>query len=354
VQVLSLLETQSAGPERCQGDSNRFDREAQALAALNHPHIAQVHGFAHEGDVRAIVMELVEGPTLAERIARAPLPPDEALPLAIQLADALEYAHEHGIIHRDLKPANIKLTADGAVKVLDFGLAKVLAGDAPGPGPDPLGTSRTMMSPARLRQGFGGAHTEVGVILGTAAYMAPEQARGAAVDKRADIWAFGVVLFEMLTGRACFTGETVTDVLAAVVKTEPDWSALPPGTPPRLRDLLRRCLAFDGPSSCLTEGWQSLDVKAARTFSRYPRDMSSTGPVATSATCGCRVMDSVGPSLISVDVRTGQQLPWRKKFEVADPAGITYWNVVITRDARFYAYSYIRGLDELYVVDGLK
>ena len=259
----------------------RFDREAQALAALNHPHIAQVHGFAHEGDVRAIVMELVEGPTLAERIARAPLPPDEALPLAIQLADALEYAHEHGIIHRDLKPANIKLTPDGAVKVLDFGLAKVLAGDAPGP--DPLGTSPTMMSPVRLHQGISGAHTEVGVILGTAAYMAPEQARGAAVDKRADIWAFGAVLFEMLTGRACFTGDTVTDVLAAVVKTEPDWSALPADTPPRLRGLLRRCLAKDRKQRLHDVGDARIELTEIATIGEQPEGSPAVATTARRA-----------------------------------------------------------------------
>jgi hypothetical protein len=214
----------------------RFDREAQALATLNHPHIAQVHGFLHEGDVRAIVMELVEGPTLAERIARGPVPIEEALPIAIELADALEYAHERGIVHRDLKPANIKLTPDGAVKVLDFGLAKVLAGDGGTPA-DPLGNSPTMTSPVAM--------SRVGVILGTAAYMAPEQARGAVVDKRADIWAFGAVLFETLTGKPCFSGETVTDVLAAVVTSVPDWSALPPNTPQRLRSLVQRCLAKD-------------------------------------------------------------------------------------------------------------
>jgi eukaryotic-like serine/threonine-protein kinase len=240
--ALKILPSELAlDPERLA----RFDREAQALAALNHPHIAHVHGFVHDGDVRAIVMEFVEGATLAERIARGHLPLDEAVPLAIQLADAIEYAHEHGIVHRDLKPANIEVTPDGDVKVLDFGLAKVLAGDGAGSSADALGNSPTITSPARPRQGYGVAGTEMGVILGTAAYMAPEQARGAVVDKRADVWAFGAVLFEMLTGKACFAGDTVTDVLAAVVKSEPDWSALPPGTPLPLRELLRRCLAKD-------------------------------------------------------------------------------------------------------------
>jgi Tol biopolymer transport system component len=215
----------------------RFDREAQALAALNHPHIAQVYGFVQQGAIRAIVMELVDGPTLSERIARGPVPLEDGLPIAIQLAEALEYAHERGIIHRDLKPANIKLTPDGYVKVLDFGLAKVLAGDGIEPPPDILGNSATITSPAAV--------SRAGAILGTAAYMSPEQARGAAADKRADIWAFGVVLFEMLTGTACFVGETLTDVLAAVVKNEPAWSALPATVPPRLSQLLQRCLAKD-------------------------------------------------------------------------------------------------------------
>jgi serine/threonine-protein kinase len=227
----------AADPERLV----RFRREAELLAALNHPHIAQIYGLvdgatatgAVSGALRALVMELVEGPTLAERIACGPVPIEEALPLVRQLAEALEYAHQCGIVHRDLKPANIKLTADAAVKVLDFGLAKVL---------EPTGepNADAMNSPTVS------AHaTRRGVILGTAAYMAPEQARGKAVDKRADIWAFGVVLYEMLVGRRPFVGDDVTDVLAAVVRGEPDWSALPATTPSRIRELLRRCLTKD-------------------------------------------------------------------------------------------------------------
>jgi len=280
----------------------RFQREAELLAALNHPHIAQIHGIAEQAGVRAIVMELVEGMTLAERIAKEQgsgigdqgpggrgkgLPLDEALPIAAQLADALEYAHEHGIIHRDLKPANIKLTPDGAVKVLDFGLAKALAADAGSATAGALADSPTMSSPARLRQGYGAAGTEVGVILGTAAYMAPEQARGAAVDKRADIWAFGAVLFEMLAGRPCFAGETITDVLAAVVRAEPDWSALPAETPPRVRELLQHCLAKDRRQRLHDIGDARLELEEARATPDGPAagPASSLTPAAA-ATAG--------------------------------------------------------------------
>ena len=223
----------------------RFVREAQTLASLNHPHIAQIYGVeespstmpGHAYGVRALVMELVPGDTLAERIARGPIAIDEALPIARQIAEALEAAHDAGIIHRDLKPANIKLRPDGTVKVLDFGLAKIseearLSGRG---GDDPL-NSPTFTSPAM---------TQAGVILGTAAYMSPEQARGREVDKRADIWAFGCVLYEMLTGGAPFPGETVTDVIAAVVKNEPDWASLPAATPPSVRRTLARCLRKD-------------------------------------------------------------------------------------------------------------
>jgi len=209
----------------------RLEREAQVLASLNHPNIANIYGVDDSSGTPALVMELVEGPTLADRIAKGPIPLDEALPIAKEIAEALEAAHEQGIIHRDLKPANIKVRADGTVKVLDFGLAKAFEKT---PIPGDLTQSPTVPAP-----------TLAGVILGTAAYMSPEQARGKAVDKRADIWAFGCVLFEMLTGRRPFEGETVTDTLAAIVKNEPDWRALPPGTPAAVQAVLARCLRKD-------------------------------------------------------------------------------------------------------------
>lgn len=210
-----------------------FEREAKCLASLNHPNIASLYGFDDSAGIPALVMELVEGPTLADRVRRSAIPVDEALPIARQIADALEYAHEHGIVHRDLKPANIKVTPDDAAKVLDFGLAKALEGESPAL-PD-MTNSPTLSRMA----------TEAGIILGTAAYMSPEQAKGKPVDRRTDIWAFGCVLFEMLTGEQAFSGETVTDVLAAVLKTDPDWSRLPSATPAHVRVLLRRCLQKD-------------------------------------------------------------------------------------------------------------
>ncbi len=249
----------------------RFEREAKLLASLNHPNIAAIYGFEDSGGVHALVMELVEGPTLAERIGGTagsggvgaispilaglpgenaagtqtarkaaatqasqarPIAVDEALRIARQIADALEYAHERGIVHRDLKPANIKVTADDAVKILDFGLAKAIEGDA---------ASMDMAnSPTLTRMA-----TMQGVLLGTAAYMSPEQAKAKPVDRRADIWAFGCVLYEMITGKMAFSGETVSDTLAAVIRAEPDWSQLPANTPARVRVLLQRCLQKD-------------------------------------------------------------------------------------------------------------
>ena len=256
-----LPEEFASDPERM----GRFEREAKVLASLNHPNIAAIHGFEDSGGVHALVMELVEGQTLAQAIVggqarsrnssgsggsglgaggtsqgaqagvpapRKALPIEEALPVAKQIAEGLEYAHERGIVHRDLKPANVKITPDGAVKILDFGLAKALSTETAA---SDISSSPTLTHMA----------TQAGIILGTAAYMAPEQAKGKAVDRRADIWGFGCVLYEMLTGRPAFSGETVTDILAAVVTKEPDWSALPAGTPAHVRVLLQRCLRRD-------------------------------------------------------------------------------------------------------------
>ena len=196
----------------------RFKREAQVLASLNHPNIAAIYGFEDSGGIHALVLELVEGPTLADRLARGPLDVDEAIAIGRQIADAIEAAHGLGIVHRDLKPANIKVREDGTVKVLDFGLAKLA---------DPAGTAPHSSSATQSPTITTPAMTAAGMILGTAAYMSPEQAKGKPADKRSDIWAFGCVLYEMLTGRRAFEGEDVSDTLAAILRGEPDWSALP-------------------------------------------------------------------------------------------------------------------------------
>jgi len=215
----------------------RLEREARLLASLNHPHIASIYGFHSEGAVRFLAMEIVEGEDLSQRIGYGPIGQSEVLRIAHQIALALEHAHERGIVHRDLKPGNVKLTADGQVKVLDFGLAKALE-DEPASGTD----SPTMIEHSPT---ITGRMTGANILIGTAAYMAPEQARGRRADRRADIWAFGVVLMEMLTNRRLFEGETISDTLASVLKSELDWSSLPPETPQRIRRLLRRCLERD-------------------------------------------------------------------------------------------------------------
>src|SRR5476649_214506 len=212
----------------------RFRREAQVLAALNHPHIGAIYGLDEADGLQFLVLELVDGESLDRRIARGAIPVDEAVSIARQIAEALEAAHEKGIIHRDLKPANIALSSDGNVKVLDFGLAKATQVSSGSINPS---NSPTFTSPAMT--------TGVGVILGTAAYMSPEQAAGKAVDKRSDLWAFGVVVMEMLTGRSVFAGETVSHVLASVLTSDPDWKMLPESTPAPIRRLLRRCLEKD-------------------------------------------------------------------------------------------------------------
>ena len=265
----------------------RFEREARLLAALNHPHIAAIYGVEDMGATHALVMELAEGPTLQERIAEGPMPVDEALDVARQMAGALEYAHEHGIVHRDLKPANVKVTPEGEVKLLDFGLAKALEAEGTPP------TSDYSESPTISHQA-----TRAGVILGTASYMSPEQARGKTVDRRTDIWAFGVVLLEMLTGRKPFTGESLTDVLAAVVSSEPDLDALPATTPLAVRQLLKRCLDKDpkrrlrdiGEARVLLEGHDLSTEEAGRPASISKRSAPAAktsvgGPSSSPSIC---------------------------------------------------------------------
>jgi serine/threonine protein kinase/Tol biopolymer transport system component len=247
VAIKSLFAQFTGDPERIA----RFEREAKVLASLSHPHIAAIHGLEQTADAKYLVLELIDGESLANRLRRGALPIDETLAFARQICDALDAAHEKGIIHRDLKPANIMLTRDGQVKVLDFGLARVAEPDAPSD--QAVSATRTARS------------TQIGTILGTAAYMSPEQARGTAVDKRADLWAFGVVLWEMLTGTRLFEGATVSDTLASVLKSEPDWSALAPTTPAAIRRLLRRCLQKDRKQRLADAADARLDIDEALT-----------------------------------------------------------------------------------------
>ena len=266
VAIKVLPEAVASDPERLA----RFSREAQVLAALNHPNIAHIYGLEESGGIRALVMELVEGPTLAEKLPQVSslkaqvsgqgsgLSLDEALAIAQQICDALEAAHEQGIIHRDLKPANIKVREDGTVKVLDFGLAKLAAPGASGAGtPAGLSQSPTITNPAAL--------TGMGMILGTAAYMAPEQAKGRAADKRCDVWAFGCVLYEMLTGTRAFDGDDVSETLARVLMKDPEWGALPATTPAPIRKLLRRCLEKDRKKRLADAADARLEIEEALT-----------------------------------------------------------------------------------------
>jgi eukaryotic-like serine/threonine-protein kinase len=236
-------------PNEWVGDAERlarFKREAQLLASLNHTNIGSIYGFEDADGSPALVLELIEGPTLADRLALGPLPLDTAIAIATQVADALEAAHELGIVHRDLKPANIKIRPDGTVKVLDFGLAKALDTGAVS---QSVVSSPTITSPAMTR---------AGVILGTAAYMSPEQAKGSAADRRSDIWAFGTVLYEMLSGQRAFAGDDVVETLASVLRAEPTWNALPTATPASIRRLLRdacRKIRDGGSSTSAMRDW---------------------------------------------------------------------------------------------------
>ncbi len=224
VAIKVLPEAVAQDPERL----GRFEREAKLLASVNHPNVATLYGFERDGDVRFLVMELVEGEDMATRLRRGPIPVGEAIGLFTQVADGLEAAHTKGIVHRDLKPANLKITDDGRVKILDFGLAKPME---PAPGAD-VSESPTM----------GVRGTSAGVILGTGPYMSPEQAMGKAIDKQTDVWAFGCCFYEALTGKRTFQGESIPEIIVNINKQEPDWGALPSGTPERARRILQRCL----------------------------------------------------------------------------------------------------------------
>ncbi|MEO8502501.1 MAG: protein kinase [Acidobacteriota bacterium] len=348
VAIKVLPEAFVADPERLA----RFEREAQLLAQLNHPNIAHVYGLEAAGKTHALVMELVDGEDLSARIARGALPLAEALAIAKQIAEALEAAHERGIVHRDLKPANVKVQADtlagagDAVKVLDFGLAKAMDAGSGAVAQADVARSPTLMNSPTLTAVHG---TQLGVILGTAAYMAPEQARGGAVDKRADIWAFGVVLYEMLTGRSLFAGPTVSDTLAGVLKTEVDFTALPPGTPRALRALLRRMLernpknrlhdiadarivldeVLTGRSDEHAPDGPSVAVPAPRSWSSW----IAVAAVALALGFGAdRWLRTSPPPPMSMDSRWALALPEGYTFSTADAP-----QIAISRDGRAQA-----------------
>ena len=314
----------------------RFTREAQTLASLNHPNIGAIYGIEESSGVRALVMELVEGEDLSQRITKGPIPLDEALPIAKQIAEALEAAHEQGIIHRDLKPANIKVRSDGTVKVLDFGLAKAL---------EPTGVmavshsvSPTITTPAM---------TQAGMILGTAAYMSPEQARGTAVDKRADVWALGAVLWEMLTGKRLFEGATVSDTLAAVLKTEPQWNALAPATPAAIRRLLRRCLEKDRKRRLDSAAAARLEIEDALTA---PSALEGVASLATSLALRGRLAWMVAFAVAAVlaaalaipDVRYLRETPPSEpvvtRLDVVTPPTGDAFSFALSHDGRQLAF----------------
>ena len=311
VAIKVLPESVARDPERLA----RFQREAEVLAALNHPNIAAIYGLEKSDGTTALVMELVEGPTLADRITQGAIPIDDALPIAKQTAEALEAAHEQGIIHRDLKPANIKVRPDGTVKVLDFGLAKALeptSAMSPGMSQAPTITTSAM--------------TQAGMILGTAAYMSPEQARGEATDSRADIWAFGVVLYELLTGRRLFGAENVSETLAAVLREDPTWEMLPASVPPGVRRLLRRCLQRDRRNRLQHAGDARVeiqDVLSAPTADIAHQTMPSTRwrERVAWALAGVAVLVAVGVAYFAAGQPSSQPV---RELSVVPPPGWTF------------------------------
>jgi Tol biopolymer transport system component len=312
----------AADPERLA----RFEREAQVLASLNHPNIAHIHGVDDSTGTPALVMELVDGPTLAERIAKGPIAIDEALAIARQIAEGLEAAHEQAIIHRDLKPANIKVREDGTVKVLDFGLAKAF--EPKQPSELRATQSPTITTPAMV--------TGAGIILGTAAYMAPEQARGRPADKRSDVWAFGCVLYEMLTRRRAFPGEDVSDTLAAVLRAEPDWAALPQDTPPAVHRLLRRALRKDPRQRLQHPGDARLEIDDAPASAPSDSRTARVRPWAM-ATAVAVVAALAGGGVIAWLLPTRSNAPalW---LEIATPAAIMN-QFAVSPDGRAIVYT---------------
>jgi eukaryotic-like serine/threonine-protein kinase len=300
------------------------------LAQLNHPNIATIHGLERSGTSACLVMELVPGETLAARIARGRIPVDEALPIATQIAQALEAAHDKGIVHRDLKPANIVVAPDHNVKVLDFGLAKDVSG----------GRQADLTASPTIAAG-----TMAGVILGTAAYMSPEQARGRAVDKRTDIWSFGCVLFEMLAGKAAFGGETLTDIVAEVVKNEPDWSHLPPDLSPAVRSLLRRCLQKDSARRLHDAADARIELEdasghdsasgIARPRTRFPRSGSWLPAAAVVAAAVVIAGFLISRSLQN---RSPPLDGGVKRFAIAMPSGTLISDVTLSADGQQLVY----------------
>jgi len=327
---------------------DRFEREAKLLASVNHPNIAEIYGLHNVEQVRFLTMELLAGEDLAERLDRGPLHVDDALSIAGQVAEALEAAHDAGVVHRDLKPANVVISPDDKVKVLDFGLAKTMSSS----------------SASRLSGSSGSSHahptvtsggTEAGTIMGTAAYMSPEQARGRDADQRADIWAFGVMLFELLTGERPFRGETTSDTLAAVLREDPDWSALPTGTPPAVRRLLQRCLAKDKRkrlhhmADARLELLETDTAEDAHTPSRSSLPAWAWGLIVVLATAAALF---VGSRLRSTDT-TFAELPQRKYAITLPQLSEKDWSrPVISPDGKRLAYRIkgrlmIRDLDAL-------
>ncbi len=337
-------------PASVAGDADRlarFQREAEVLAALNHPHIAAIYGLEKTPDGTALVMELVEGDDLSQRIARGALPIDEALPIAKQIAEALEAAHEQGIIHRDLKPANIKVRRDGTVKVLDFGLAKAVDGAG---GMGQAGRAGLSMSPTLTTP----AMTQAGMILGTAAYMSPEQARGKPVDARTDIWAFGCVLYEMLTGARSFKGDDVSDVLAKILEREPDFAALPEATPPAIRRLLRRSLEKDRARRLHHIGDARIEIDEASTapVEKPVTPAAAPEPLArwrSAAMLGAAVLLAAVALVAGLSLRRASPDPVVTRLEVSTPEATFPFQFALSPDGRRLVFVAGPGSSQLYL-----